>query len=73
MDNQDLTFLLKVIYRTLQRYRTSGKQPNFSIGHKTNYRINGVRNFVREHMDINTYQNFDNKHPKDGNSGEKEE
>ena len=31
MDNQDLTFLLKVIYRTLQRYRTSGKQPNFCM------------------------------------------
>lgn len=65
MDNQDLAFLLKVSYRTLQRYRTSGKLPYFSIGHKTYYRINDVRNFVREHMDLGTYQSFEKKHPKD--------
>lgn len=65
MDNQDLAFLLKVSYRTLQRYRTSGKLPYFSIGHKTYYRINDVRNFVREHMDLGTYKSFEEKHPKD--------
>ena len=29
LDNQDLAFLLKVSYRTLQRYRTSKKLPFF--------------------------------------------
>ncbi|MBR0560763.1 helix-turn-helix domain-containing protein, partial [Neokomagataea anthophila] len=38
LDNQDLSFLLKVSYRTLQRYRTNGKLPYFMIGHKTYYR-----------------------------------
>ncbi len=73
MDNQDLAFLLKVSYRTLQRYRTNGKLPYFSIGHKTYYRISDVRNFVREHMDFGTYQEFDKKHPKGNNKGKKEE
>lgn len=59
LDNQDLAFLLKVSYRTLQRYRTSGKLPYFSIGHKTYYRTDNVRNFVREHMDSQTYKMFE--------------
>lgn len=59
LDNQDLAFLLKVSYRTLQRYRTSGKLPYFMIGHKTYYRTTDVRHFVREHMDFKTYQAFE--------------
>ena len=35
LDNQDLAFLLKVSFRTLQRYRASGKLPYFTISHKT--------------------------------------
>ncbi|MDR2919920.1 MAG: helix-turn-helix domain-containing protein [Tannerella sp.] len=72
LDNQDLAFLLKVSYRTLQRYRTSGKLPYFMIAHKTYYRTVDVRNFVREHMDFQTYQDFEKKHPAD-NSNEKDE
>lgn len=64
LDNQDLAFLLKVSYRTLQRFRTSGKLPYFSIGHKTYYRVNDIRAFVREHMDFGTYKEFEKKHPK---------
>ena len=56
LDNQDLAFLLKVSYRTLQRYRTSGKLPYFMIGHKTYYRTNDVREFVRQHMDFQTFK-----------------
>lgn len=59
MDNQDLAFLLKVSYRTLQRYRTSRKLPYFMIGHKTYYRVNDVRSFVHEHMDLGTCQAFE--------------
>ncbi len=65
LDNQDLAFLLKVSYRTLQRYRTAGKIPYFMIGHKTYYRANNVRNFVRKHMDFQTYQEFDKSHSTD--------
>lgn len=64
LDNQDLAFLLKVSYRTLQRYRTSKKLPFFMVGHKTYYRTSDVREFVRSHMDFQTYQDFEKKHPK---------
>lgn len=72
LDNQDLAFLLKVSYRTLQRYRSSKKLPFFMIAHKTYYRVKDVRAFVREHMDFQTYQQFEKKHPTD-NSDEKDE
>ncbi len=64
LDNQDLAFLLKVSKRTLQRYRASGKLPYFMIAHKTYYRTSDVREFVRSHMDFQTYQDFEKKHPK---------
>ena len=64
LDNQDLAFLLKISYRTLQRYRSNGTLPYFMIGHKTYYRTSDVREFVRSHMDFRTWQEFDKKHPK---------
>ena len=64
LDNQDLAFLLKVSYRTLQRHRSSKKLPFFTVGHKTYYRTSDVREFVRSHMDFQTYRNFEKKHPK---------
>ena len=64
LDNQDLAFLLKVSCRTLQRYRTSKKLPYFMVGHKTYYRTSDVREFVRSHMDFQTWQEFEKKHPK---------
>lgn len=59
LDNQDLAFLLKVSYRTLQRYRSSKKLPFFMVAHKTYYRTSDVREFVRSHMDFQTYQDFE--------------
>ena len=35
LDNQDLAFLLKASFRTLQRYRAKGVLPYFTIGRKT--------------------------------------
>jgi len=64
LDNQDLAFLLKVSKRTLQRYRASGKLLFFTIAHKTYYRTADVREFVRSHMDFQTYQEFEKKLPK---------
>lgn len=48
LDNQDLAFLLKVSFRTLQRYRASGKLPFFMISHKTYYRASDICAFVQE-------------------------
>ena len=59
LDNQDLAFLLKVSFRTIQRYRTKGVLPYFSIGHKTYYRASDIRAFVREHADSQSYKKFE--------------
>lgn len=58
LDNQDLAFLLKVSFRTLQHYRLQGPL-YFTIGHKTYYRASDVRAFVRERADYQTYKQFE--------------
>ena len=58
LDNQDLAFLLKVSFRTLQRYRASGKLPYFMISHKTYYRAADIRVFIQENADCKTYERF---------------
>ena len=58
LDNQDLAFLLKVSFRTLQRYRASGKLPYFTISHKTYYRATDIRAFIQENADSKTYERF---------------
>lgn len=58
LDNQDLAFLLKVSFRTLQRYRASGKLPYFTISHKTYYRATDIRTFIQENADCKTYERF---------------
>ena len=58
LDNQDLAFLLKVSFRTLQRYRASGKLPYFTISHKTYYRAADIRVFIQENADCKTYERF---------------
>ena len=72
LDNQDLAFLLKVSKRTLQRYRSSGELPHFMINHKTYYRVNDVREFVRSYMDSQIWQEFEKKHPKENKDGKDE-
>jgi len=59
LDNQDLAFLLKVSYRTLQRYRAKNILPHFLIGRKVYYRASDIRAFVRENADFQTYKQFE--------------
>lgn len=59
LDNQDLAFLLKASFRTLQRYRAKGKLPYFTIGRKTYYKASDIRAFVHEHADFQTYKQFE--------------
>jgi hypothetical protein len=37
------------------------------IGHKTYYQVNDVQNFIREHMDFQTYQEFEKNHSNNEN------
>ena len=72
LDNQDLAFLLKVSFRTLQRYRTSGKLPYFMISHKTYYRASDIRAFVQENADSNAYEQFKKENQLDKQSDAKQ-
>ena len=71
LDNQDLAFLLKVSFRTLQRYRVSGLLPFFTIGKKTYYRAGDIRSFVRERADFQSYKQFEKANQKVANLGMK--
>ena len=59
LDNQDLAFLLKASFGTLQRYRAKGVLPYFTIGRKAYYKASDIRAFVREHADSQTYKQFE--------------
>lgn len=48
LDNQDLLQMLKVSGRSLQRYRSSGKLPYYTISGKLYYKLSDVHQFIRE-------------------------
>lgn len=58
VDNQDLAFLLKVSYRTLQRYRDSKKLKYFLVGGKTFYRMADVKEFIQSYASQNEVMMF---------------
>ena len=72
LDNQDLAFLLKVSFRTLQRYRASGNLPYFMISHKTYYRVADIRAFIQENADCTTYERFKKENQLDTQTKEKQ-
>lgn len=49
------------------------KTPLFLVSHKTYYRTSDVREFVRTHMDFQTYQEFEKKHSKPKDEDKKDE
>ncbi len=48
LDNQDLLQMLKISPRSLQRYRSSGNLPYYSITGKLYYKLSDVHQFIRE-------------------------
>jgi hypothetical protein len=48
LDNQDILQILKISTRSLQRYRSSGKLPYYTISGKIYYKLSDVHQFVRE-------------------------
>lgn len=48
LDNQDLLHMLKVSSRSLQRYRSSGQLPYYTISGKLYYKLSDVHHFIRE-------------------------
>lgn len=48
LDNQDLLQMLNISSRTLQRYRSTGKLPYYTISGKLYYKLSDVHHFIRE-------------------------
>ncbi len=53
LDNQDLLQMLKISNRSLQRYRSSGKLPYYTISGKVYYKLSDVHQFIRESFSAN--------------------
>lgn len=47
LDNQDLLQMLKISNRSLQRYRSIGKLPYYTISGKLYYKLSDVHQFIR--------------------------
>lgn len=50
LDNQDLLLMLKTSTRSLQRYRSTGKLPYYTISGKVYYKLSDVHLFLREYF-----------------------
>ena len=48
LDNQDILQILKISPRSLQRYRSSGKLPYYTISGKIYYKLSDVHQIIRE-------------------------
>lgn len=48
LDNQDLLQMLKISNRSLQRCRSIGKLPYYTISGKLYYKLSGVHQFIRD-------------------------
>lgn len=48
LDNQDLLQMLKISNRSLQRYRSIGRLPYYTISGKLYYKLSDVHQFIRE-------------------------
>ncbi|RUT70530.1 DNA-binding protein [Flavobacterium cupreum] len=48
LDNQDVLQMLKISLRSLQRYRSKGRLPYYTISGKIYYKLSDIHEFVRE-------------------------
>lgn len=48
LDNQDLLQMLKISNRSLQRYRSNGRLPYYTISGKLYYKLSDVHQFIRD-------------------------
>lgn len=48
LDNQDVLQMLKISSRSLQRYRSEGKLPYYTISGKLYYKLSDVHEFIRD-------------------------
>lgn len=48
LDNQDVLLMLKISARSLQRYRSTGRLPYYTISGKLYYKLSDVHQFIRD-------------------------
>ena len=60
LDNQDLLQMLKISHRSLQRYRSSGKLPYYTISGKLYYKLSDVHQFIRDSFNVPLQRTKDN-------------
>lgn len=60
LDNQDLLQMLKISNRSLQRYRSSGRLPYYTISGKLYYKLSDVHQFIRQSFNAPTQRTKDN-------------
>lgn len=61
LDNQDLLQMLKVSNRSLQRYRSIGKLPYYTISGKLYYKLSDIHQFIRDSFKGKRGKKGDNK------------
>ena len=61
LENQDLLQVLKISHRSLQRYRSSGKLPYYTISGKLYYKLSDVHQFIRESFNAPLQRTKDNQ------------
>lgn len=61
LDNQDLFQMLKISNRSLQRYRSNGKLPYYTISGKLYYKLSDVHRFIRQSFTAPVQRTKDNK------------
>jgi hypothetical protein len=61
LDNQDVLQMLKISSRSLQRYRSSGRLPYYTISGKIYYKLSDVHQFIRESFTMHTPRIYANK------------
>lgn len=64
LDNQDLMMTFKISARSLQRYRSDGKLPYYTISGKIYYKLSDVHKFIREHFSVPVKEKMIHSKPK---------
>lgn len=61
LDNQDLLQMLKISNRSLQRYRSTGKLPYYTISGKLYYKQSDVHQFIQDSFNSPPNRKIDKK------------
>lgn len=61
LDNQDVLQILKISNRSLQRYRSDGRLPNYTISGKLYYKLSDVHSFIRNSFNSSASRKRDRK------------